>query len=96
MGVPVRGYLKKRRDRALGSILGWSERNGVPEAMGKAKWDAFRENVLAAINGYHDAVLDLVSAEEGVVRNDHLVNVLEAVEQELQRTRRGASVHSAP
>lgn len=94
--VPVRGFLKRRRDRALGSILGWCERNGVPEAMGQSKWAAFREVVLSALNGYHDATLDLVSAEEDIVRNDHLVTVLEAVERELQQSRRGAPVHSAP
>lgn len=93
--VPVRGFLKRRRDRAVGSILGWAERN-LYDSLNDTQQRAFREVVLGALNGYHDATLDLVSAEEDVVRNDHLVEVLEAVEQELQRGRRSAPVHSAP
>lgn len=99
MGVPVRDFLKKRRDRAVGSILGWAERE-VFKDLSDAQRKAFREKVLDAMNAYHDAVLDLVSAEDGVVRNDRLVELLETLDGRLQAEARSARVqtpvHSAP
>lgn len=93
MSVPVRGFLKRRRDRAMGTIMGWIERN-LQEALTPEQFKALRDTVQGAINSYHDSTLDLMSAEEDVVRNDRVVEVLEAVELELQRGRRSASVHS--
>lgn len=99
MGVPVRDFLKKRRDRAVGSILGWAERE-VFSSLTDLQRKALREKVLDAMNAYHDAVLDLVSVEDGVVRNDRLVEVLEAVDERLRAEARSARaqtpVHSAP
>lgn len=93
MSVPVRGFLKKRRDRAVGSIMGWIERN-LQDDLSPEQFKGLRDTVLGAVNGMHDATLDLMSAEVDVVRNDHLIEVLEQVELELQRSRKNLPVHS--
>jgi len=78
MSVPVRDFLKARRDRALGTILGWSEQN-LYKGMTQPQREAFREKVFEALNTYHDTVLDLVKAEDGI-RNDAVVAALEKLE----------------
>lgn len=97
MGVPVRDFLKRRRDRMVGSVLGYAEREVFPKtcACGEPKFTeaqiaAFRQNVIDAVNGYHDSVLDLVKAEDGV-RNDVVIELLEKLNGQvssLQQTRR--------
>lgn len=89
VGVPIKDFLKRRRDRAVGSILGYAERE-IFQDLTPAQRAGLRATVLDALNGYHDSVLDLVKAEDGV-RNDYVVEVLERVEQEL-RTRRAPAV----
>lgn len=84
MSVPVRDFLKARRDRALGSILGYAERelwNGLTPEQRKA----FRTVTLEALNGYHDSVLDLVKAENGV-RNDEVLLLLQRIESQTRRS----------
>lgn len=81
MSVQIRDFLKARRDRAVGTILGYGEREVWPSLT----WDeqrAFRAVVLDAINGYHDAVLDLVKSE-GEVRNEEIVELLERLERQM-------------
>lgn len=86
MGVPIRDFLKRRRDRAVGTVLGYAEREIFPH-LPSEKREAFRRNVLDAMNGYHDSVLDLVKAEDGV-RNDHVLEVLERLERRVIATGR--------
>ena len=79
MSVPIRDFLKARRDRALGSILGYAERE-LWDSLTTQQRQAFRAVTIDALNGYHDSVLDLVKAENGqVVRNDLSVEVLAAL-----------------
>lgn len=85
MGVPVRDFLKRRRDRAVGSILGYAERE-LFSKMTQHERDALRRVVLDALNGYHDSVLDLVKAEDGV-RNDEVIVLLERIDQRMSTTR---------
>ena len=85
MGVPVRDFLKNRRDRALGTVLGYAEREVYP-GLTQAQRDAFRRVTLDALNGYHDAVLDLVKAESGV-RNDEVVELLTRIDQQTRQGR---------
>ena len=89
MGVPVRDFLKRRRDRLIGSILGYAERE-LFESLTKEQREGLRKVVIDASNGYHDSVLDLVKAEDGV-RNDKVVELLERVDLHI---RRGAGVES--
>lgn len=83
MSVPVRDFLKRRRDRAVGSILGYAERE-LFEKLTQAERDKFRSVVLDAINSYHDSALDLMKAEDGV-RNDKVIEALERLEAAIHR-----------
>lgn len=84
MSVPVRDFLKRRRDRAVGSILGYAERE-IFRDLSTEQRDKLRSVVLDALNGYHDSVLDLVKAEDGV-RNDVVVEILERIEARVKAT----------
>lgn len=83
MGVPVRDFLKRRRDRAVGSILGYAERE-IFKDLNIEQREGLRRVVLDAANGYHDSVLDLVKAEDGM-RNDAVVDLLERINGRLDR-----------
>lgn len=83
MSVPVRDFLKRRRDRAVGSILGYAEREIFAD-LPQEKREGLRRAVLDACNGYHDSVLDLVKAEDGV-RNDAVIEILERIERQVKR-----------
>lgn len=86
MSVPVRDFLKRRRDRAVGSILGYAERELFKD-LTPAQREGLRRVVLDATNGYHDSVLDLVKAEDGnAVRNDKVIELLERLDRSLNRT----------
>jgi len=83
MSVPVRDFLKHRRDRALGMILGYLEREVFARLEGPER-ESVRRVVLDAINGYHDSVLDLVKAEDATsVRNEEVLRVLTSVDRKL-------------
>lgn len=80
MSVPVRDFLKRRRDRAVGSILGYAERE-IFKDLSIEQREGFRRVVLDAANGYHDSVLDLVKAEDGT-RNDEVIALLERIDRQ--------------
>jgi hypothetical protein len=82
MSIPVRDFLKARRDRALGSILGYAESN-VYDALEDYEQRALRKAVIDAINSYHDSVLDLVKSDDGGVRNDEVIEFLYRLEQKI-------------
>jgi hypothetical protein len=84
MSVPVRNFLKARRDRALGAIMGYAERDVFPR-LPPAEQSAFRKVVLEALNSYHDSTLDLFKSDVGTVRNDELINLLTRVEAHLDQ-----------
>lgn len=79
MGVPIQDYLAKRRNRCLGSILGNAERDFFAQ-LTPAQREKFRELVRNSVGSYHDSVLDLVGAEDGVARNDEVINLLERID----------------
>jgi hypothetical protein len=83
MSVPVRNFLKARRDRALGSIMGYAEREIFPR-LSPAERQAFRSVVLDSLNSYHDTTLDLFKSDDGV-RNEEILSVLERIEQHFTR-----------
>lgn len=76
MGVPVRDFLKARRDRALGTILGYAEQN-IWAKLEAADRTQLRTVVIDALNSYHDSVLDLVKSEDSGNRNDEVIALLE-------------------
>jgi len=78
MSIAVRDFLKARRDRALGSVLGFAEREVYPE-LPKDLQREFRAVVIDALNSYHDSVLDLVKSADGVT-NEILVDILDKVD----------------
>lgn len=84
MSVPIRDFLKARRDRALGSILGYAERE-LWDRLTVQERQALRAVTIDALNGYHDSVLDLVKAENGV-RNDEVLGLLTRIEAQTRRS----------
>jgi len=83
MSVPVRDFLKTRRDRALGAILGYAERE-VWKKLDEEERQAMRRVVIDALNSYHDSVLDLIKAEDSTtMRNEEVIAVLERIERKV-------------
>lgn len=82
MSVAIKNFLKARRDRCLGSILGYTEREIFPR-LTTAERAAFRNLVLDSLNSYHDSVLDLVKSEQGTVRNEEILVLLERLDERL-------------
>lgn len=59
MPLNVQTLVRARRDRCVAQILRYAEHDsGVQWKDGE--WEDFRENVLSAINGYHDVMLDMI------------------------------------
>lgn len=86
MSVPVRDYLRIRKDRALGSILGHAERSDWWKAMDRSGQEALRRKVMDALGEYHDSVLDLVKAEDQtVVRNEEVVTLLNRIDSHMRQ-----------
>lgn len=86
MSVPVRDFLNNRRNRAVGSILGYVEREIFPKLSAQEQRE-LRLSVLDALNSYHDSVLDLVKAEDGV-RNDVVVEAIRRLEERITAQQR--------
>lgn len=84
MSVPVRNFLKARRDRALGGIMGYAEREIFPK-LTPAEQSAYRKVVLECLNSYHDSTLDLFKSDVGTVRNDELIDLLTRVADKLDQ-----------
>jgi hypothetical protein len=83
MSIPVRNFLKARRDRALGSILGYAEREIFPK-LNEQERLKFRQIVLDSLNSYHDATLDLFKSDTETLHNERLVELLDRVDQRLK------------
>lgn len=90
MSVPVRNFLKNRRDRALGSILGHSEHSDWYEKLTKEQQVSLRKVVIDALNSYHDSVLDLVKADDSV-RNEEVVALLNRIDRSTRPSKSVAS-----
>jgi hypothetical protein len=82
MSVPVRNFLKARRDRALGAILGYAERE-IFDKLSPVEQTAFRKVVLESLNSYHDSALDLFKSDVGTVKNDELISLLIRLQERL-------------
>lgn len=88
VSIDVRKFLRNRRDRTVGSILGYAETEIKPR-LSQSNWESFRRVVLDATNSYHDTVLDLVKSED-VARNDHLIALLERLDRSVKGQEREA------
>jgi hypothetical protein len=85
MSVPVKEFLKNRRDRALGTVMGGLERD-VWTRLDEEERTQVRRSVIDALNSYHDSVLDLLKAEDSnTVRNEELLVVLDRIDRKLGR-----------
>lgn len=87
MSVSTQNFLRARRDRLVGTILGQAE-TSIKPLLSQDQWEAFRQQVQAAANSYHDTVLDLLKVEDGMVRNDEVVALLERVDGHLRSVNR--------
>lgn len=83
MGVAIQDFLANRRNRCVGSILGNAERDFF-EKLTPQQRDAFRQLVRDAVGSYHDSVLDLVRAEDGVMRNEEVLAMLTRIERQVR------------
>jgi len=91
MSVQIRNFLKARRDRALGMILGTLEAD-LRSKISREEWEDIRSVVLDGVNGYHDAVLDLMKSDDGSsIRNDEVVAMLSRLDTALARGQRTAA-----
>jgi len=91
MSVQIRNFLKARRDRALGMILGTLEAD-LRNKVSREEWEDIRSVVLDGVNGYHDAVLDLMKSDDGSsIRNDEVVAMLSRLDTALARGQRAAA-----
>lgn len=79
MAVSIRDFLKHRKDRAVGTILGHLEAS-LWSRLGPDERDQLRAVVLGAIGSYHDAVLDLMKADD-TTRNDEIVTLLQRIDR---------------
>jgi len=86
VSVPIRDFLKARKDRALGSILGHAEREFY-HLLSREQQQLFRQATIDALNSYHDSVLDLVKSEDGTVRNEEVLGLLQRMDRHLQSLR---------
>lgn len=84
MTVQTRDFLKRRRDRALGTIMGHLERSAAWDHLDVEQRRDMRERVIEALNSYHDVTLDLLKAEDDVARNDYVVGLLERIASEVR------------
>lgn len=82
VSISMRKFLKARRDRTVGAILGHIEED-YRGRMTDEEWETTRQVVIGAVNGYHDIALDLLRADDDTMRNDHVIEVLERVERHL-------------
>ena len=64
--------------------MGHAERN-IWSKLTREEQESFRRAVLDAINGYHDTVLDLMKAEDGTVRNEEVIEMLQRIERNQRR-----------
>src|SRR5690349_16622866 len=87
MSVPIKQYLMNRRSRMVGSLMGYLETNIFPR-LDKGEQDELRRVVRDAVNSYHDSVLDLVKADEGVLRNEDVISLLERLAASVAPRRR--------
>ncbi len=86
MSIPVKEFLKARRDRALGSILGYAERELFP-VMSTDQQRKLRQLVLDALNSYHDSALDLFKSDTATLHNDEVVPLLNKILEAQQQQR---------
>lgn len=82
MALAARNFLKARRDRLLGTVLGYAERE-VYHRLSPDEQDAFRSLVLSAVDQYHDAVLDLFKSDSGDMVNEEAIELLRRIDRRL-------------
>jgi len=64
--------------------MGHAERN-VWHKLDDGQRSAFRQVVVDALNGYHDAVLDLMKSDDGL-RNDEVLRLLRSLNTSIKRS----------
>lgn len=83
MSVSIKDFLKARRDRALGSLMGHAERNFF-DRLTDVERKEFRGVVLDALNAYHDSILDLWKSDD-TMRNEEVIALMARVERHLNK-----------
>ena len=81
MAISTQEYIKRRKDRAVASILGYSERE-IYRFLSNDQKSEFRQTVLDSLGSFYDAILDFVRADDGI-RNDAVFELLERIDKHL-------------
>ena len=82
---PVRELIVEQRKRLVATLMHELEPKLRP-TLGEREWRATRGKVLDAIGSYHDLVLDALKVgDRGVVRNEHAIELIEAVHASQRR-----------
>lgn len=87
----MRKLAGEQRRRFIAGVLGaaemspWWGRLSVPEQK------AYRDKILTSVGSYHDFMLDVIKvSHDDVIRNEHAVNLLQAVHDSQRRLERAA------
>lgn len=80
MDVFARNLACEQRNRLVGSLLGYLEKEVYP-SLPSVKRKEVRSKVLASVGVYHDFVLDCLGAvvESGSVNNEEVLRLLRAL-----------------
>lgn len=82
---PVRELIVEQRKRLVATLMHELEPKLRP-TLGEREWKVTRGRILDAIGSYHDLVLDALKVgDRGTVRNEHAVQLIEAVHRGQQQ-----------
>lgn len=83
MSMEAKEYLRASKDRAVGTIMGFLERQ-IFDSLPRDKQLAVRQAVIDALNVYHERMLDLVKSDTGV-RNDEVFDLMRKLNAHLDK-----------
>lgn len=87
MSVEVKEYLRTSKDRVVGTIMGFLERQPLWGQIDRQQQLAVRQCVIDALNVYHERMLDLVKSDNAV-RNDETIELLRRLDAYMSKGRR--------
>lgn len=87
----VRNVLIEQRKRMVAGLMKYVEENVYPKLTPQER-KALRDKVLATVNPYHDACLDMVKAstavDDGTLINEEALRLMAELNRNLQRSTR--------
>lgn len=80
MSAAVMRVVTEQRKRCLASILGAAETSPWWGRLSKEEQVAYRQKVLDSLGVFYDLVRDVIKVtDEGAIRNEHAVDLIEAI-----------------